>query len=102
MLYLWLIIFLVGGDVSVDNETFLVTNFVNLKIKLTQSFKDAHKDKICVCVFIGVSTHMLMSIYVCSVFLNKKMREARRYSLKQLEFSNTTLTNRVIFLRQKL
>jgi hypothetical protein len=102
MLYLRLIIFLVGGDVSVDNETLLVTDFVNLKINLAQSFRNAHKDKMCVRVFIGISTHMFISIYVCTVFFNKKMREARRYSLKQLEFSNTTLTNRVIFLRQKL
>jgi hypothetical protein len=102
MLYLRLIIFSVRGDVSVDNETLLMINFVNLKIKLTQSFKDAHKDKMCVRVFIVVSTHMFTNIYVCTVFLNKKMREARRYSLKQLEFSNTTLTNGVIFLRQKL
>jgi hypothetical protein len=36
MFYLGLIIFLVGGDVSVDNETFLVIDFINLKIKPTQ------------------------------------------------------------------
>jgi hypothetical protein len=29
----------VGSDVSVNSETFLVTDFVNLKLKLTQSFK---------------------------------------------------------------
>jgi hypothetical protein len=33
MLYLRLIILSVGGDVPVDSETFLVTNFINLKIK---------------------------------------------------------------------
>jgi hypothetical protein len=32
MLYLRLIIFLVGGNVSVDSETLLVTGSVNLKI----------------------------------------------------------------------
>jgi hypothetical protein len=37
VLYLRLIIFLVGGDVPVDNETLLVTDFVNLKIKPVQS-----------------------------------------------------------------
>jgi hypothetical protein len=31
MLYLWLIIFSVGDDIPVDNEMFLVTDFVNLK-----------------------------------------------------------------------
>jgi hypothetical protein len=39
-------------DVSVDSETLLVTNFVNLKIKLTQSFKSTHKDIVCMRVFI--------------------------------------------------
>jgi hypothetical protein len=34
VLYLWLIILSVGGDVSVDSESLLVTDFVNLKIKL--------------------------------------------------------------------
>jgi hypothetical protein len=35
----------VGGDVSVDSELFLMIDFVNLKIKLVQSFK---------CVYIGM------------------------------------------------
>jgi hypothetical protein len=35
MLYLWLIILSVGGDISIDNEMFSVTNFVNVKIKLS-------------------------------------------------------------------
>jgi hypothetical protein len=49
--YLWLIILSVVGDVPVDSKTFLVTNFVNLKIKLTQSFECVYRDR--VCVFIG-------------------------------------------------
>jgi hypothetical protein len=44
--------FLVGDDVPVDSETFLVTDFVDLKIKLTQSFKDCHRDMVYVYVFI--------------------------------------------------
>jgi hypothetical protein len=43
----------VGGEVFVDSEMFLVTDFVNLKIKSAQSFKIAHRDRMCVCVFIG-------------------------------------------------
>jgi hypothetical protein len=50
MLYLWLIIILVGGDILIDNETLLVINFINLKIKSTQSFRGIHKDIVCVCV----------------------------------------------------
>jgi hypothetical protein len=57
----------VGGDVLINNETLLVTDFVNLKIKLAQSFKDAHKDKMC--VFIGVSGRTYMNICVFTVFL---------------------------------
>jgi hypothetical protein len=30
-----------------------MTDFVNLKIKLVQSFRGAHKDRICIRVFIG-------------------------------------------------
>jgi hypothetical protein len=51
VLYLRLIIFLVKGDVSIDNDTLLVIDFVNLKIKLTQSFRDVHKDKICIYIY---------------------------------------------------
>jgi hypothetical protein len=72
VLYLRLIILLVRGDVPVDNETFLMTDFVNLKIKPAQSFKCVHKVSVCVRVFIGVSVRTCMSICVCTVFLKKK------------------------------
>jgi hypothetical protein len=51
----------VGDDVPVDSETFLVTDFVNRKIKLAQSFECAHSDMLYVCVH-------RVSIYICSVF----------------------------------
>jgi hypothetical protein len=72
VLYLRLIILLVGGDVPVDSEALLVTNFVNLKIKSTQSFGGAHIGRVCMRVFIEVSTHTCMSICICTVFLKKK------------------------------
>jgi hypothetical protein len=59
----------VGGDVPVDSESLLVTDFVNLKIKSAQSFGGAHRDRMCMCVLIGVSNRMCMSIYICTVFL---------------------------------
>jgi hypothetical protein len=40
--------FLVEDDVSVDSES---TDFINLKIKSIQSFKNTHRNKICVHVF---------------------------------------------------
>jgi hypothetical protein len=69
MLYLYLIIFSVGDDIPVDSETLLVTDFLNLKIKPTQSFKDAHKDRIYVHVFIWMSDHTRMRIYAYTMFL---------------------------------
>jgi hypothetical protein len=64
--------FLVGGDVPVDSESLLMTDFVNLKIKPAQSFGGAHKSKVCVHVFIGVNAHTYMSIYIYIVFLKKR------------------------------
>jgi hypothetical protein len=65
VLYLRLIIFSVGGDVFIDSETFLMTDFVNLKIKPAQSFECVHRGRMH--VHILVSVHTCMSIYVCSV-----------------------------------
>jgi hypothetical protein len=66
----------VGGDVPVDSEMLLVINFVNLKIKLAQSFGGAHRGRVYVHVFIGVSARMHMSICVYPVFLQKKIEKA--------------------------
>jgi hypothetical protein len=63
----------VGGDVPVDSEVLLVTDFMNLKIKPAQSFGGAHRGRVCVCMFIGVSAHTCMSICVCTMFLKKIM-----------------------------
>jgi hypothetical protein len=54
----------VGGDVLIDSETFLVTDFMNFKIKPAQSFRCAHMDRVSVHVFIGVSNRTCMNIYV--------------------------------------
>jgi hypothetical protein len=70
-LYLRLIILLVGDNVYIDSETLLVADFVNFKIKSAQSFKYAHRDMVCVRVFIGMSDRTCMSICVCTVFLKK-------------------------------
>jgi hypothetical protein len=60
-----------GGDVVIDSETLLVTDFVNLKIRLAQSFRVAHRNMMCVRVFIWMSAHTCMSICVYTVFLKK-------------------------------
>jgi hypothetical protein len=61
----------VRDDVPVDSEALLIIDFVNLKIKPTQSFGGAHKGRVCMHMFIGVSAHTCMNIYVCTVFLKK-------------------------------
>jgi hypothetical protein len=61
----------VGGDVPADSEALLVTDFVNLKIKSAQSFGGAHIGRVCIRVFIEVSTHTCMSICICTMFLKK-------------------------------
>jgi hypothetical protein len=64
VLHLRLIILLVGGDVPIDSEALLVTDFMNLKIKPAQSFRCAHRGRVCVHVFIWVSDRTCMSIFV--------------------------------------
>jgi hypothetical protein len=48
----------VVGDVSIDINTFFVTNFMNLKIKPYKSFKNAHRGMVSMHVLIGISTRM--------------------------------------------
>jgi hypothetical protein len=63
VLYLRLIILSVGGDVSVDSDAFLMIDFVNLKIKPTQYFRDAHRDRVYVCVYMGECSYVYE--YLC-------------------------------------
>jgi hypothetical protein len=61
--------FLMGGDVLIDSETFLVIDFMNLKIKLTQPFRDTHRDRVYVCIHRSACSYI--SICVFTVFLKK-------------------------------
>jgi hypothetical protein len=65
MLYLRLIILSMVNDVPIDSEVFLMTDFINFKIKPVPSFKDAHGDMIYVYVFIGMSTNVLYFKIIC-------------------------------------
>jgi hypothetical protein len=49
----------------------LMTDLMNLKIKLPQSFRDAYRNRVCMHMLIGVSAYMYISIYVCTIFLKK-------------------------------
>jgi hypothetical protein len=51
-----------------------VTDFVNLKIKTAQSFRGAHRGRVCVHVYIWVSAHICMSIYIYIMFIKKEPR----------------------------
>jgi hypothetical protein len=61
----------VEGDVTTNSEILLVIDFVNLNIKSAQFFGGAHRDRMYICVFIGVSTHTCITIYVYIVFIKK-------------------------------
>jgi hypothetical protein len=56
------------GDVSVDSET-LFDRFREYQDQAgaAQSFRGAHRGRVCVRVFIRASAHTCMSIYVCTV-----------------------------------
>jgi hypothetical protein len=62
-----------GDDVPVDSETLLMTDFVNLKIKPTQSFGGAHRGRVCVRVFIEVSARTCMNICVSKKRVGKNL-----------------------------
>jgi hypothetical protein len=62
----------VVDDVPIDNKTLLTIDFMNLKIKLAQSFKDAHIYRVYVHVFIWMRTHLCMSICIYTIFLKKR------------------------------
>jgi hypothetical protein len=76
VLHLRLIILSVAGDVSVDSETLLVTDFMNLKIKSVQSFGYVHRDKLYIHTFIKVNVHIYIYIYkyLCLYCISKKIK----------------------------
>jgi hypothetical protein len=45
----------VGGDVPVDDEALVVTPSISRPDPSAQSFGGAHRSRMCVCAFIGVS-----------------------------------------------
>jgi hypothetical protein len=72
MLHLRLIILSVEGNVPVDSESLLVTDFVNLKIKPVQSFGCAHRDRVCVRVYIHMSECSYVYKYLYLYCVSKK------------------------------
>jgi hypothetical protein len=60
----------VGDDVI--SEMLLMTDFVNLKINPTQSFRYIHESRMCGRVFIWVNIYTCINTYICTVFLKQK------------------------------
>jgi hypothetical protein len=58
----------VRDDVPIDSKMFLMTDFVNLKIKPAQYFECAHR--VMMCMFIWVNAHTYINIYIYTVFIN--------------------------------
>jgi hypothetical protein len=54
-------------DVPIDSKTFFITDFLNLKINLTQSFKGAHRNMVYMHILIWVSAHTYISICHCDI-----------------------------------
>jgi hypothetical protein len=65
---IYLIIFLMEDDISVDSKVFFDDRLYESQDKSTQFFKVVHKDMICVHVFIRMSDHTYMNICVYNVF----------------------------------
>jgi hypothetical protein len=52
-----------------------LTDFVNLKIKLVQPFESDSRGRVCVNIFIEMSTHIYISICVCMTYKKKIFRQ---------------------------
>jgi hypothetical protein len=62
-----------------------VTDFMKLKIKLAQSFRCAHRNSMCVHVFIGLSIHIYIYEYLTFYCVSKK-----RFDMQLLTGANRT------------
>jgi hypothetical protein len=63
----------VVGNVPVDSETLLMTDFMNLKIKSTQSIRCAHRDMMYVRVFIAECSYVYKYLRLYCVSNTKKI-----------------------------
>jgi hypothetical protein len=98
VLHLRLIILLVESDAPVNSETLLITDFMNLKIKPAQSFRYAHRCRMCIRIFIGVSVHTCIRICVCTLFLKKVARKEISHKKVDMEMKTHNNTRLVTLL----
>jgi hypothetical protein len=55
------------SNISIDNKIFLVIDFMNLKIKSVQSFKDSYISRLYLRMLIDVSSNICMNIFICNM-----------------------------------
>jgi hypothetical protein len=76
---------LVGADVSVDSNTLLVTDFVNLRIKPAQFFQMCSEIN-CTCV----CSYTCIHIYIYTMFLKKRTEHQEQYRNECVVFNRKT------------
>jgi hypothetical protein len=57
-----------GSNVPIDSETSMVTSSISRSNSPAQFFRGCHRNRVCVCAFIGVS---VLNVCVCIVFIKK-------------------------------
>jgi hypothetical protein len=79
LIYLGLNFIFEGDDVFVDSEIFLMTDFMNLKIKLAQSFRGIHRNRIYVCIYKCECLYIYKYLYLyCVSKKDAPMRENQK------------------------
>jgi hypothetical protein len=66
----------VEGDVPVNSDALLVTDFMNLKIKPAQSFRGAHRGRVCVrvCVHRGECSYVYEYLHLYCVSKKRRVK----------------------------
>jgi hypothetical protein len=78
VLHLRLIILSVEDDVPVDSESFLVIDFVNLKIKPTQSFECVYRGRVCTHIYRSECSYIYKYLRLYCVYKKTMVEKSRR------------------------
>jgi hypothetical protein len=67
----------------------------NLKIKMIESFRDTHRDRICMCIYRNNYSYIYISTYIYTIFLNKNIQyvehKTRKIKRQIKSFGTSTL-----------
>jgi hypothetical protein len=86
----------VGGDILIDSETLLVTDFVNIKIKPTQSFRCVHMLKMhghLYCISKKIPQQHLCMLACCYISVTKTGQIAHTTLLPCMELFNHSVVH---------